>query len=241
MIKNSIFKEVYWFVFLLLFIGLDSCSPNTFVKTIPYKKHVISGSFGGPIVDVPGIAPIPLPLTTIGYGYGFKPKTSLYANWHTTSFAYGTGHIQLGTTHKLVNFDSKKMGVTGCPSIHVMIDRWESNFKYYPQIDFNWYWDFSKQNKERFFKVNSMYAGFGSILETGRREFFLNEQQKRFFSSVHYGHIFERKHFDFSVELKYLAPLRSNENIVFDYVSLGNTGTFGLYFGVKFKIGNHEN
>lgn len=66
-----------------------ACAPSRYVKPLEHKQHAVSGSFGGPMATIPGVATIPIPFTSLGYGYGLKPKTTVYANWYTTAAVFG--------------------------------------------------------------------------------------------------------------------------------------------------------
>jgi hypothetical protein len=51
------------------------------------------------------------------------------------------------------------------------------------------------------------------------------------------GHVFERGKWNYTLEVKFLAPYLSNQNIVVDYVSpFGKRGAMGAYFGLNYKL-----
>jgi hypothetical protein len=55
------------------------------------------------------------------------------------------------------------------------------------------------------------------------------------------GHLWERNRWVFQGELKILAPIYSNQDIVVNYPSLlGNRGAMGLYFSATYHLKNHE-
>jgi len=54
---------------------------------------------------------------------------------------------------------------------------------------------------------------------------------------LQFGHQWIRPKWSYQTELKILAPLESNENIVVPYPSLlQNQGALGLYFGITYHL-----
>lgn len=64
-------KWVNWFLVGFLIV---SCSSTKFYEPLQKGEQVLTGHFGGPIANVPGIGSIPLPFTSIGYANGISEK-----------------------------------------------------------------------------------------------------------------------------------------------------------------------
>ena len=80
---------------------LLSCGPSRFVDPLKRGEQAFSGSLGGPIINVPGIASIPIPFTSLTYGKGLTDNTTLYGSWFSTAAIFGTFQFELGATHRL--------------------------------------------------------------------------------------------------------------------------------------------
>lgn len=225
-----------------IFIFASSCAPSRYVKPLEYKQHAISGSFGGPMATIPGVATIPLPFTSLGYGYGLKPTTTVYANWYTTAAVFGVVQFDAGVTQGLWKNDAATMGVSISPSVNFYSDVFEHNTRLYPQLDANYYYDYWHKTKEsskgkQKVKTNNFYIGCSNWFELQGTKAHEQTQKSRIIFSPQIGHTFERNKWDYTLEVKLLAPYKSNQDIVMDYVSpFGNRGALGLYFGITYKL-----
>ena len=221
----------------ILFIGIliGSCAPTRFVKPIEHKKHVISANLGGPIITIPGVATMPIPFTSVGYGYGLKPKTTLFGNWHTTAAVFGVIQFDCGVSQLLWKND--KMGVSVSPSLNFFSDVYEKNTQLYPQIDANYYFDYYRKEKKGRVNQNYFYGGFSNWFQLQSKAAHGLDLKNRMIFSPQLGHVFERGKWNYTLEVKFLAPYLSNQNIVVDYVSpFGKRGAMGAYFGLNYKL-----
>lgn len=219
-----------------------ACAPSRYVKPLEHKQHAVSGSFGGPMATIPGVATIPIPFTSLGYGYGLKPKTTVYANWYTTAAVFGVVQLDAGVTQGLWKNETATMGVSISPSVNFYTDVFEHNTRLYPQLDANYYYDYwhkskeSSKGKEKL-KTNSFYVGFSNWFDLKSTKAHSQPQTNRVIFSPQFGHTFERNKWNYTLEVKLLAPYKSNQDIVMDYVSpFGNRGAMGLYFGITYKL-----
>lgn len=230
---------------LFLFIGiviLSSCAPSRFVKPLEHKQHAISGSFGGPLATIPGVATIPLPYTSLGYGYGLKPSTTIYANWYTTAAIFGVSQFDAGVTQNLWKNANSKMGISISPAVNFYYDVFENNKRFYPQLDANYYFDYWHKTKENAkgnekLKTNNFYVGFSNWFDLKSTKAHNQPQTNHLIFSPQFGHNFERNNWNYTLEVKLLAPYKSNQDIVLDYVSpFGKRGAMGIYFGITYKL-----
>lgn len=230
----------YYSIFILILSITYSCAPTRYVKPLEKGEHAINAHFGGPITKVPGIGSIPLPYTSIGYGYGLKENTTIFANLYTTSLLFGVSQIDIGATYQPWKAD--RMGLTLQPNLNILIDLYTGANRFWPQLDANYYYDYliykSKalegNNPKR---INSIYTGLSNWFDPYPTESQGRKNEQFWIPSIQVGHLWERRHWDFQVELKVLAPIYSNKNIVVDYPSvLGSYGALGGYFGVHYKF-----
>lgn len=223
-----------FYVFPLILVA---CAPARFVKPLEHKQHAVSASLGGALVNIPGIGVMPIPHTSLGYGYGLKPKTTVYGNWYSTAAVFGVVQFDAGVTQGLWMSEDKRKGVSISPSINFMTDVFEKNTRVWPQLDANYYFDYFQKEKKERINTNHFYFGMTNWFEFQGKRAHDQKQTNRIIFSPQIGHVFERGKWNYSLEVKFLAPYASNEDIVVDYVSaLGNRGGLGAYFGVNYKF-----
>jgi hypothetical protein len=232
-------KNLFYVGLFALFV---SCAPTRFIKPLEYKQHAITGSFGGALTNVPGVAVIPIPHTSLGYGYGLHKNTTVYGSWYTTAAVFGVFQMDAGITQSLWRDSLNRMGITVSPGVNFMVDVFEKNARIWPQLDANYYFDYKKWTKEtengkQEQKTNSFYFGFTNWFELQSTRAHVVTQKNRLIFSPQVGHIFERNKWNFTLEVKLMAPYASNQYIVVDYVSpLGKRGALGTFFGCTYKL-----
>jgi hypothetical protein len=194
---------------------LWSCAPARFVEPLQKGQQVITGHFGGPVAKIPGIGAIPIPFSSVGYGRGLTDQTTVFGNLHLTSLAFGVGQFELGASQKLWSTD--RMGLSGQLNTNILIDFYTGANRIWPQLDANYYFKYGRQWKPE--QLDKM----------------CNEQL--WIPSLQFGHQWIRPKWSYQTEVKILAPLESNENIVVPYPSLlQNRGALGLYFGITYSL-----
>jgi hypothetical protein len=227
-------------ILLFLISGLAllwSCAPARFVEPLQKGQQVITGHFGGPVAKVPGIGAIPIPFTSIGYGKGLTNQTTVMGSIQTTSLAFGVGQFELGASQKLWSTD--RMGLSGQLNTNILIDFYTGANRIWPQLDANYYFKYGlKSNRigeQR--NYNFMYAGISNWFDFYRVESQGRPNEQLWIPSLQFGHQWIRPKWSYQAEVKILAPLESNENIVVPYPSLlQNRGALGLYFGITYSL-----
>ena len=227
---------------IILFFGagltfLWSCAPARFVEPLKKGEEVISGHFGGPLAKIPGIGAIPIPFSSVGYGRGLTDQTTVFGNLHLTSLAFGVGQFELGASQKLWSTD--RMGVSGQLNTNVLIDFYTGANRIWPQLDANYYFKYGLKSyrigEQR--NYNFMYAGISNWFDFYGTESQGRPNEQLWIPSLQFGHQWIRPKFSYQAEVKILAPLESNENIVVPYPSmLQNRGATGLYFGITYRL-----
>jgi hypothetical protein len=209
-------------LFLLLLAGLSACAPGFIVKPLKKGEHAVSAHLGGPLITFAGL-PIPVPLSGIDYHYGLSNKLSLGGGLGLTSLAFGTAQCHLGSTIGILKEDnSLKTGLSAVVKTHFLLDRWEGNFRFYPEAGFH---ACKQTGKQRF------YAGGSAWIET-------NYARKRssdnfWVPMLHAGWQRAGEKWQPSVEFKWIAPGQDSRDLVVDYIAPGGKGSFGLYFGLS--------
>jgi len=239
---------VLW-ILLAVALGGVQCAPSRFVKPLEKGEQAINVHVGGALVKVPDVATIPLPLTSLTYGRGLTNNTTVFGSWHTTSALFGVYQFEIGGVHRLYGGGLKKIGITATPALNFAYDKFEKNAKLWPMLDVNAYWDYRKAfvpasavtvegnaaRAQRKFN-QFFYAGVGNWFELSSTGAHGREQPTNWLLSPQVGHSWRSEKRSFQLELKWLAPGRSNENIVVDYASPGNKGALGFYFSYSWFL-----
>lgn len=224
----------FFSVSLGISLAVTSCAPTPFVKTLEHKQHAVSASLGGPLLRIPGVATMPIPFIQGTYGYGWKPNTTLHGSWNVTSAVFGVAQFNFGVTQSVWK-NNEKMGVTCSPSFSILGDVYERNVRVYPQLDANYYFNYHTNSSNN--RCNYGYVGCSNWFDLKSTKAHGVEQTNHVVFNPQIGHVFQREHWAYQLEMKLLAPYKSNENIVVDYVSpFGNKGGLGVYFGVNYRF-----
>lgn len=203
-----------------------SCSPSNLVKPLEKGQSAVSGSIGGPAILFSGI-PMPLPLSSLNYHYGIRENLSLSAGTGLTSLAFGTAQVNAGLLAGIFRpSEQKKTGLSAFVNTHFLLDRWQWNFRFYPEAGFHSYREFGNHR---------FYAGGSAWFETRFPE---NRRTSGNFwiPMLHAGWQKSGSRWQPSVELKWIAPNQSSEHLVVDYIGPGGRGAYGLYFGLLRKF-----
>ena len=230
----------YVLAFLIGIITLSACGPSRFVVPLDKGEQAVAVSVGGPVVNVPGIASIPLPMSSVTYGKGVQDGMTFYGSWFTTAALFGTFQFDAGMTKRLWEAKRKKHGVTTSVGLNFAADIFEWNTKFWPQVDFNYYWKYNYRDQIQDDlltggtpKANFAYAGIGTWYELSRFRAHGEPQEMFVLPMLNLGHDFNWNKWSLKTEVKFIAPFTSNENVVLDYRSLtGDFGATGLYFGI---------
>jgi len=218
----------FWLVVVITgLLGASSCAPTRVVKPLKKNEQAVGFNLGGPMINQFGTT-FPIPLSSLSYARGLTDKQTLFASWHTTSALFGVMQLEVGALHEFFPADSLsfwKPGLSGNLTGNIGFDVWEGNFKFWPQLDLNTYWTYGKHQ-------SFVYAGLSNWFELSGQRAHGETQPNTWIFNPHIGHTFRRKHWDYNLELKYLAPNISNRDIVVDYASPGNNGAMGLYFTI---------
>lgn len=213
---------------ILTLAVLAGCNPTRYVAPLEEKQVAVTANLGGSLINYGG-TPMPIPLTSVGAGYGLKENLTLFGNVHTTSLAFGVFQTDIGALYSIKKPEEKGFGLSVSPVINWMIDGWNGKGRLYPQVDFNSYYQYQTDG-------NFAYGGVSSWVELNSTKAHGETQQTILLPSLFLGHTFVKPKMNYQIELRYNGFNTSNEKIVVDYISTGNTGTLGIYFGVYKKF-----
>lgn len=230
MSKKSLFYNSY-LLLLLTLILINSCAPTRFVKPLEKDQKAVSFNVGGPLIGFGGLT-IPIPFSALTYGHGLNNKTTVFGSVHTTSLLYGNFQTDIGVLREIKSYNSANRLIPGI-SISIVANliygSFENDFKFWPQGDLNFYWNINKDK-------NFIYTGFSNWFELAGIKEHQQIQPYHWFFNPHIGISGQEGKWNSQVEIKYLAPGISNENIVVDYRSFGNTGAIGVYYSIIRKF-----
>lgn len=216
-------------LFFLLCISLMySCAPTRNVKPLKKNEQQLSGSFGGPIIQFAGLW-MPIPYTSLAYSRGLSNEVTAYAAYHTTAALFGNMQVEGGSSFWLLKPDSGVFSMSGNASLQLAGNLKAGEYKLWPQLELTGIFDYGS-------KGHFAYAGLGSRIEMayfGQRP----NGHSPFVPYLSLGNTWNRKKWQFQLELKLLAPGLVKENIVADIPRIpGNAGAPGLYFGFTRKL-----
>lgn len=230
-------KKVLIFASVLLL--LFSCSPSHYVVPLNRKDKAVSFNLGGPLISYSG-AVIPVPFSSLTYAYGLKKNTTVYGGLHATSLVYGVIQTELGLTHQLRYWSHRKMGLTISPNINFMLDKWEWNYKLYPQLDANLYWHFKGEPhqhcdcKGKGESAMYMYVGLSNWVELATKRYDGVAQPTNLFLLPQLGINMGGEHWKYNLEMKYMGLGASNNNTIVAYKNpISTKGAIGVYFTVS--------
>ena len=201
------------------------CSTARVVKPLPEKSLQAGFSMGGPLVDLFDTV-IPVPLSSVYGSYGFSENLTFTGSMGVTSLVFGTIQMETGGLYGLIKPDKWIPGLSVYNAYYFLLDRWEWNFKFYPTIDMNIYWN-TAQTRDDF-----VYMGVGNWFELATKRG-LNEKQKHhWLPSLYAGYTYAPGKWMLTLEAKYLAPFIDNQNKVITYHGINHSGAFGTYINV---------
>lgn len=214
-------------------ISIVSCAPSRLVKPLEKGEEQVNASLGGPLINFAGTT-IPIPFTSVTYANGVAEKTTAFASLHTTSLMFGVFQTDIGVVRELYSPDSISRitpGISIAPAANIAIDRWKSNFRFWPQFDLNAYWLLGKHRQHYF------YTGLSNWLEFKQRKAHGEIQRTQWVFNPQIGIVLSKVKWNHQIEMKYLAPEIRNDNVVVDYAKpFGNRGAVGIYYSISRKF-----
>ncbi len=218
-IKTTWFKKSISILFVC--IVFQNCAPTRFVKPLAKKENAIAANLGGPLIHF-GKAVTPIPFTSIMYGRGLTNSTTAFGSVHLTALLFGNIQTDLGVCQQLYKNDSLKFGITINPAINMVYDKWNKNFRAWPQLDANVYKDILKQKA-------FVYVGLTNWFEFSSTRAHGEPQTNHALINPHVGMSYNTKKWGYTFECKFLQMNKKNVPNVVDYVGINQHGAVGVY------------
>jgi hypothetical protein len=218
-------KELLMAVLVLAVMG---CAPSRFVEPLDKNQWAVGGSIGGPLVGFNGI-PIPAPLSSIEAGYGLDSNLTVFTALHTTSFLFGTGHMDFGATYRPLKQRGYWPSVSVSGTAQLAYSPSAKAFNFWPMLDANFYWNYGERR-------NYFYVGCNNTVILRSGVDFDRPNDQRILFSPQFGHVFKAtdNRYQLFAEIKLLAPYIAGEDAFVPYTGLlGNQGVTGIYFGFR--------
>jgi len=213
-------------LFVILILGFASCSPVTLVKPLEKNQKAVTASLGGPMIVYSDL-PIPIPFCNAGFSYGINSRVTASAQLGLTSLAFGVFQLDPGILYGIqMPENNNQIGVSAFGKTHFMFDKWEGNFRWYPELGIQTYKEWGK---------NLAYLGASGWFETR----YPAEQRAAgnvWVPMLNFGYTRQNTKWNLTAEAKWIAPNISKEDIVVDFIGPGIHGALGLYFGLVRKF-----
>lgn len=212
-------KTLLYFFLVSFSLLLIECAPARFVKPLEKNEWAVGANVGGPLIQLFDTT-LPVPFSSIYAGYGYSDKTTIHGGLHTTSLAYQTFQVDLGATYLLRNGSGNIPGISLSSSINAMVDFREANFRAYPSLAANLFYDF---------KYGRFYGGMENWLDLFPTAVPDNSQYNPWVPALYIGQTIKLKKWELNFEYKNLAPLSWNKGHVVRYARAGDRGAHGIY------------
>ncbi len=216
-----------YYALIVLSVLFFSCSQSRFVEPLKKNELAIGASLGGPIIDFGG--PMPIPLSNIEVGYGLDTNLTVFGAWHPTSALFGNIQIDAGATYKILNQQNYIPNISVSPSFNFVYDIGDNVSKFWPILDLNTYWNYGQRK-------NYFYIGFNNYFELSTKMANDQDQAHHWIFNPQIGHVIKGKNkpWQFSIEMKFIAPYVNNSKSFFPYKSItGSWGATGVYIGFR--------
>jgi hypothetical protein len=216
------------FAFICTTLLFVACAPSRVVRPLEKGQKQVNAHLGGPLIGFAGTT-IPIPFTSLTYAQGLRKNTTVYGSVHTTSLMFGVFQTDIGACQNLYYNDSLKLGFSASPALNLAFDKWEKNFRCWPQLDVNAYWELKA-------KKSFVYAGVENWFELSSYKAHQQKQQTHVLINPQIGFTYCRTKWNYNTELKYLAPGKVNTPNIVDYKGIGGKGAIGFYLSVSRKF-----
>lgn len=200
---------------------LQNCAPSRFVKPLAKNENAVSVNLGGPLIHFDN-AVTPLPFTSVMYGRGINNSTTVFGSIHSTALLFGNFQTDIGVCQSLYKNDSLKLGITCNPAVNMVYDKWNQNFRMWPQLDLNVYKDILKQKA-------FVYVGLTNWFELSRKKAHQEVQKNHALINPHIGMTYITKKWNYTLECKFMEMNRKNIPNVVEYVGINQKGAVGVY------------
>jgi hypothetical protein len=201
------------------------CSSTRLVKPLAEKELAVGFDFGGPIIDFSGLK-IPIPFTSFTGAYGLDSTLTLFGSLHTTALASSVLQLETGVLKDIVRAKNGKPGFSLAGTGHWMMGLKDARFRFYPSLDLNLYWPYSRKHEHFAYMALNSWFDFWAEQAHGQ------PNKNHYLPSLSLGHTFVTKSMRYTLEARWLAPHLDNRNIVVGYNGIAHQGSLGFYFSI---------
>jgi len=217
-------KKVIDILLVLVLVSLSRCSATRDVKPLEKGETSASLSLGGPLIHF-GSLVIPVPFSSLGVSRGLNERLTIGGAFSITDALFGVYHLETTSLYGILKPRRFVPGISVLLDLHWIVDQWEGNFRFYPVVDLNLYWEVSKR-QDLFYLNFSNWFDFASTRSDGSR------QTYHWVPAIGVGYLFTPGKWSFGPEIKYLAPGVDNSKMIVAYAGIAHTGALGIYFKV---------
>ena len=216
-------------LFVVYLLGTTACNTTRIVKPLAKKEVAVGIDVGGPIIDLFDTK-IPVPFSSITAAYGIDSTLTAFAGVHITSAVFGTIHWDLGVVGEIIHPQKGYIpGLSIGPSVQMMTDVFQGNFRLYPVVDVNLYWQYLPKHQHYF------YLNWGSWFDFWQRAHG-QPNTKIYYPSFSLGHTFENKKMRYTLEAKYMAPGEQSGGTPVVFNGVAGQGAWGVYISIFRKF-----
>lgn len=213
----------------LYVLATSACNTTRIVKPLKAKEWAVGIDVGGPIIDFRSNK-IPVPFSTINVARGLDSNMTVFGAVHLTSAFLGNVQLDFGVLRQFLA--PKKGYIPGLSlagSLQTMVNTTGGEFRLYPTIDVNFYWQYWK-GKQHFAYVN-WGSWFDFFVDAGGQP-----NQQVYFPVLSIGHTFENKTMRYTLEGKYMGWGIENGGTPVKFNGVGGYGSWGVYFSIHRKF-----
>ncbi|BDS11341.1 hypothetical protein [Aureispira anguillae] len=208
---------------------MSACNTTRIVKPLAKKELAVGVDLGGPIIDF-STAKIPVPFSSLTFGYGIDSNVTVFGAAHITSAIFGTIQWDMGVVGEVLHPQKGYIpGLSIGASSQMMVDVFKGNFRMYPVLDVNLYWEYLPKHQHYF------YFNWGSWFDLWERAHG-QVNTNLYYPSFSLGHTFENKKMRYTIEGKYIAPTISNMGTPLHFNGIDGRGSWGVYVSIYRKF-----
>ena len=203
---------------------LVACAPSRYVRPLAQGEKAAQVTYGGAIFKNFGL-PIPTPFITVGGAYGITESTTAFANWNATSALFGTIQLDLGASHGFLKPKGWRPGLSASATANMAMDIHQGQFKLWPQIDANAYWEYGQRKHFAYFGASTWWEprAFAHPDEPGIQ---------MVLPGLQFGNTLAGKTIDKTIEFKWNNFSMPNRDAVIDWAGYFGHGSIGIHLGI---------
>ncbi len=217
--------NVYFFAICTLLTGC--VGQRTIYPLAPWER-TFGIQAGGPFIAL-NKSTVPVPFSAIYFAQGLKKASSIQFGLHPTAILFGTLYADAGIQKSFVFSNGLLPGINASLLLNTMATASLSRFRFYPQSDIACWWSDKGRNRLLYIGVTHWFdpyfhqVQFTPSYQLWRPAFWIGVQHRR-------------KQWDFTMEVKWLAPGEINRFSAVKYIGVSDQGAVGIYFSTQYRF-----